>query len=383
MLKKNKMWSSIKIISLLVVLAPALSACGGSIFSKKSDINTTTKFSSAEYGVAASKRLTTSSNVPKGGGRSQIGKPYKIKGKWFTPKHDPNYDKTGIASWYGPNFHGRQTANGEIFDQYAISAAHPTLPLPSYVRVTNLENNKSIVVRVNDRGPFASGRIIDLSKRTADILGVIRNGTARVRVRYIGKAPLEGDDTRMLMASLNKASPMERGSRFNKPRIQLAQAPIPILRQNNVDMRSQNYVGYSQTSEGFFIANSADNELLSPLFYASSNYDSKKGDNIINNAFAASKAMATRSPELAEWRNAIDQNARKINMELGVFANPDNANKVINAFAIVGAVDENIVKLRNSQAVQLTLTHLKLGVSRKDVIDIARELGLRDIILYD
>ncbi len=383
MLETNKIWPSIKAISLLVALAPFLSACGGSIFSKKSDINTTTKFSSAEYGVAASKRLTTSSNVPKGGGRAQIGKPYKIKGKWFTPKHEPNYDKTGVASWYGPNFHGRQTANGEIFDQYAISAAHPTLPLPSYVRVTNLENNKSIVVRVNDRGPFASGRIIDLSKRTADILGVIRNGTARVRVRYVGKAPLEGDDTRMLMASLNKASPMERGARFNKPRIQLAQAPIPIIRQNTSIATSQNHAGYSQTSQGFFIANSSTNEVLSPLFYASRNYDNKKGDNLINNAFAATNAMATRSFELTEWRNAIDQNARRINMELGVFADSDNANKVIRAFTIVGAVNEKPVKLRNAQAVQLTLTYLKLGVSRKDVIEIARELGLRDIILYD
>ena len=93
----------------------------------------------------------------------RIGKPYQILGSWYEPKDDPNYDRTGMASWYGAAFHGRMTANGEIFDSAAISAAHPTLPLPSYVRVTNLENDRSIVVRVNDRGPFRHKRLIDVS----------------------------------------------------------------------------------------------------------------------------------------------------------------------------------------------------------------------------
>lgn len=132
--------------------------------------------------------------VPKGGGRYKVGSPYKILGQWFTPKEDPTYDRQGVASWYGEEFHGRRTANGEVYDMYALSAAHPTMPLPSYAEVTNLRNGRRIVVRVNDRGPYKHERIIDLSKKVAQVLDVYRNGTAPVRVRYIGRAPLNGDD---------------------------------------------------------------------------------------------------------------------------------------------------------------------------------------------
>ncbi len=393
--EKMNIYSPLKSLSILLIAIPLLSACsiGGGMFDKKSDINNTTKFSSSEYGVVASKRVTTSSRVKKGGGRSQIGKPYKIRGKWYTPAHDPDYDATGVASWYGPNFHGRETANGEIFDQYAISAAHPTLPLPSYVRVTNLENNKSIMVRVNDRGPFSSSRIIDLSKRTADLLGVIKKGTARVRVRYVGKAPLEGDDTRMLLASMNKSSSIERMEQFDRPAIKVANiftrtnAPIPSIRQS-----SGVNTGYSQTSQGFFIANSFSSNLnnqqttlsepLSPIFYAP-NISNKNSDIIINQAFLAVDAMASKSNNLEQWRNANDENARKINLELGVFANLDHANKVIRAFSLIAAVEQTPVQLYNKPALKLTLSYLKSGVTRKDAILIARELGLKDIILYN
>lgn len=119
------------------------------------------------------------------GGEQKIGRPYQVAGIWYYPQEDENYDETGEASWYGPNFHGRPTANGETFDMNAISAAHPTLPLPSRVRVTNLENGRSLIVRVNDRGPFARSRIIDLSRRAAQLLGFAQNGTARVRVQLV------------------------------------------------------------------------------------------------------------------------------------------------------------------------------------------------------
>lgn len=130
-----------------------------------------------------------------------VGKPYRVRGKWFTPKEEPGYDRAGLASWYGPNFHGRLTANGEIYDQYHLSAAHPTFPLPSYARVTNKKNGNSVVVRVNDRGPFAHGRIIDLSNQAAQLLDMKHEGVAAVRVQYMGRAPVEGDDTPYLMAS--------------------------------------------------------------------------------------------------------------------------------------------------------------------------------------
>jgi len=127
----------------------------------------------------------------------KVGTPYEIRGVWYYPREQPDYDETGIASWYGNEFHGRLTANGEIFDRNAVSAAHPTLPMPINARVTNLENGLSIIVRINDRGPFANGRIIDLSEYAATLLGFREQGTARVRVTYIGAADLHGSGTLM------------------------------------------------------------------------------------------------------------------------------------------------------------------------------------------
>jgi rare lipoprotein A len=115
----------------------------------------------------------------------KIGKPYQVKGVWYYPREDFDYDETGIASWYGPDFHGKLTANGEVFDQNAVSAAHKTLPLPSVVRVTNLDNGRALVLRVNDRGPFVNGRVIDLSRRASQLLGFEGSGTARVRVQVM------------------------------------------------------------------------------------------------------------------------------------------------------------------------------------------------------
>jgi len=128
--------------------------------------------------------------VPKGGGQFKLGSPYVVAGVQYVPRHEPRYDRNGIASWYGEDFHGRLTANGEVYDMDALSAAHPTLPLPSMVRVTNLATGQTIDLRINDRGPFKPGRIIDLSRRAAHSLGILRQGTARVRVRYLGPAPL-------------------------------------------------------------------------------------------------------------------------------------------------------------------------------------------------
>jgi rare lipoprotein A len=170
-------------------------------------------FSEKEYGVKASPRLYTGRKVPKGGGRDMIGKPYKVKGKWYAPKEDKKYDKVGLASWYGSAFHGRLTANGEIYDQFHLSAAHPTFPLPSYARVTNLTTGDSLIVRVNDRGPYHPGRIIDLSDKAAEMLDVQHHGTAKVRVQYVGRARMDGHDMPYLMASYARKG--ERLRRFN------------------------------------------------------------------------------------------------------------------------------------------------------------------------
>jgi rare lipoprotein A len=128
-------------------------------------------------------------------------KPYQIKGIWYYPKADPDYDERGIGSWYGEQFHNRRTANGEIFDMDLPSAAHKTLPLPSIVEITNLDNGRKMQVRVNDRGPFVDGRIIDLSKAAAEQLGYGRAGVAHVRVRYIGPAAKTPFDQRRMIAA--------------------------------------------------------------------------------------------------------------------------------------------------------------------------------------
>ncbi|WP_374763866.1 septal ring lytic transglycosylase RlpA family protein [Yunchengibacter salinarum] len=123
--------------------------------------------------------------LPRGenGGERKIGKPYKVAGRWYTPKEDPGYDRVGYASWYGRKFHGKRTANGEIYDMNQLTAAHKTLPLPSFVKVTNLENGRSLILRVNDRGPFVGDRIIDISRRGAQLLGFEKQGVTKVRVQ--------------------------------------------------------------------------------------------------------------------------------------------------------------------------------------------------------
>jgi rare lipoprotein A len=116
-------------------------------------------------------------------------RPYQIRGRWYHPVDDPRYEEVGLASWYGDRFHGRPTATGERFDMNAMTAAHKTLPLPGLVEVTNLENGRTVVLRVNDRGPFVDARIIDLSRAAARELGLLERGVGRVRVRYLGRAP--------------------------------------------------------------------------------------------------------------------------------------------------------------------------------------------------
>ena len=160
------------------------------------------------YGVASSARVVQPGQpVPKGGGVYRVGKPYAVAGRIYTPQEDNHYSAIGLASWYGSDFHGRYTANGEIFDMNAVSAASPTLPLPSYARVTNLANHRSIVVRVNDRGPYVGNRLIDVSVKTAKLLGFYGQGVTKVKVEYVGRAPLKGSDDRKLAATLRNRVP--------------------------------------------------------------------------------------------------------------------------------------------------------------------------------
>ncbi len=170
-------------VILATASAAALGACsGGSGFD-------------SNLGVTASPRVAEGRSISKGGGGYKVGRPYRVGGRWYHPREDPNYNRVGIASWYGTAFHGRRTSNGEIYNMYALTAGHPTLPMPSYAWVTNLQNGRTVLVRINDRGPYAKDRLIDLSYQTAHELGYSNHGLARVRVRYAGRAPLNGDDS--------------------------------------------------------------------------------------------------------------------------------------------------------------------------------------------
>ena len=161
-----------------------------------------------KYGVSSSPRVVAFGEpVPKGGGTYRVGKPYTVAGRVYVPEEDANYQEEGLASWYGNDFHGRLTANGEVFDMASLTAAHPTLPMPSYARVTNLRNGKSLIVRVNDRGPYHGNRLIDVSNKAAELLEFKGNGVAKVRVEYVGRAPLEGSDDRQLVATLRTGIP--------------------------------------------------------------------------------------------------------------------------------------------------------------------------------
>ncbi len=209
-------------VAIASVLCLAVAGCGSSPQSSGKKV----KFSSEKYGVPASPKVVADGqSVPVGGGRQMVGKPYKVAGKWYKPRHDPNYTKVGMASWYGPTFHGRMTANGEVFDRNRLSAAHTTMPLPSYAKVTNLENGRSIIVRVNDRGPFHGNRVIDLSERVATMLDFKRNGTAKVKVDYVGPARLDGRDHDFLMASYEGPGAVTPGGTM--PGTLLARAPTP------------------------------------------------------------------------------------------------------------------------------------------------------------
>jgi rare lipoprotein A len=164
--------------------------------------------------------------APSGG---KVGKPYQIRGVWYTPAEQPDYDKVGVASWYGEQFHNRYTANGEVFDMDRVSAAHTTLPLPSMVEVTNLDNGRKMVVRINDRGPFVNGRIIDLSRAAARELGYERQGVARVRVRYVGPARSNASEARTYQASAPRPSVPAPVARLDPQPLGLPGGPIPYL----------------------------------------------------------------------------------------------------------------------------------------------------------
>src|SRR3981189_2193792 len=216
-----------------------------------------------KYGVSSSPRVVAFGEpVPKGGGTYRVGKPYTVGGRIYVPEEDTSYREEGMASWYGYDFRGRLTANGEVFDMASLTAAHPTLPMPCYARVTNLGNGKSLVVRVNDRGPYPGKRLIDVSNKAAELLEFKGNGVAKVRVEYVGRAPLEGSDDRQLLATLRTGVPAPSPSAVRiasarpfVPEISSSagrirgEVPMPEGRPYSLGNTSADYASINATSE--------------------------------------------------------------------------------------------------------------------------------------
>ena len=195
------------------------------------------------------------------GGVYKIGNPYVINGVRYTPKLDLNYDKTGIASWYGKDFHGKRTANGETYNMNALTAAHKTLPMPTYVQVINLENGRSIVVRVNDRGPFVNNRIIDMSRRGAQLLGFQKQGIAKVRVKVIGdtsesfisKKPNTSQEEKdqVIAAPVNvvTSKPINDKNNFSNDRKNIALIALEPLESANIYIQFGSFVLYDNANK--------------------------------------------------------------------------------------------------------------------------------------
>ena len=357
--------SRVGLLLLMLLVAPVLAACannhGPSV--KRA------AFTSREFGVSVSPRVTTAKYPPHGGGRYMAANPYVVRNVTYRPVDGPGYVAEGEASWYGMDFHGRRTANGEIFGAYYLTAASPVLPVPSYARVTNLENGRQILVRINDRGPYMQGRVADLSMQAATMLGYVNAGSAHVRIEYAGPAPLNGDDSRMLMASLRQVSPSQLAPALSQPdEIHLASADLPVPSRSHSLPR-----GNSRRDP---LSGGIIGDLISTLSYA----DAKAAD--VNAAVDAATAMATWAPELADWKAAVDDDSRAIKLQLGIFSDPVTQLSVEEQFAMLGAVDEDQVETGGKPAIRLTLTHLKPGVARSDVMSLVGQLGLTDVVLY-
>ncbi len=192
--------------------------------------------SEAQLAAHVAKQIPFPGDTPKGTGTFKVGNPYVVFGKTYTPRETYNYTEKGIASWYGPNFHGKRTANGEIFDKNELTAAHKTLQLPSLIRVTNLENGRSLILRVNDRGPFSRNRILDCSERAAELLGFKVQGTARIKLEVLGnesrriaESARNGVDTSGTEVALNRNHVPD----YARPSFQNAavREPTPLYQQ--------------------------------------------------------------------------------------------------------------------------------------------------------
>ncbi len=266
----------------------------------------------------------------KGEGIYKLGKPYKVNGVWHFPKQDSKYDEIGIASWYGPGFHQKITANGEYFDMDLVTAAHKTLPLPSVVRVTNLENGRSLLVRVNDRGPFVNDRIIDLSRKAAELLGFIAKGTAKVRVELMPEESMAVasyaqnqfvSNTQLPSAAAGTVSvtadeaPVKQAEEQGQP-----EQEVLILDQSENKSAPQTFVTEPQSSDLAGVVSTLTNT---------------EGVQVVKSEPAPTTQTVSTAPS-AEDKEAMLNAYGKSFVQVGAFGNLENAKKIAHMLSSVG-----------------------------------------------
>jgi rare lipoprotein A len=331
-----------------------------------------------DYGVAPSPRVAVGENLPKGGGKYLVGDPYEVAGHTYRPHEVHRYSAKGLASWYGDDFHGRRTANGEVFDMADLTAAHPTLPLPSYVRVTNLDNGRSMVVRVNDRGPFKSDRLIDVSAKVAALLDFKRKGTARVQVDYVGPARMDGHDKRMLLASYRSpGKPAADDRLFASAAPPVPPAPV-VLAAAAPRAEKPIAVDFSIADDPPVVLTPANarakmkqvlpfSDGRTPILRASLTSSYAPADDA--DAAPAQAAAASLA------RPAVPKPARVI--QLGVFSDPANATRIAGQFGRYG--DVTVTASGRLKVVRVSLTDP--AVSTASVVAAAADAGLKDAAL--
>jgi rare lipoprotein A (peptidoglycan hydrolase) len=336
-----------------------------------------------KYGVSASPRII----VDKGPiesrvqhrGVAMVGKPYTVAGKRYVPKDDPGLEQEGTASWYGDDFHGRLTANGEIYDMHDLSAAHPTMPLPSYARVTNARNGYSVVVRVNDRGPYHDGRVIDVSRRAAELLDMKDDGISDVKVEYLGRASTRGSDEEMLMATLRTD-----GSAAPTPGypsgVMVAEAkpirtPLPVVRASFAPVDdfavpatgSDTSIAPDYSLDLGTISN-ADRPVPRPQVPERSASLSGPGKLGVEDIVSSSKPRVMAFASLTE-----PQPAARLYFAAGVFADRDNAERLVARLAAGGDV-----RISPFQRDGRTLWSVRAGpFASQDEATLARDLAIQ------
>jgi len=313
-------------------------------------------FHSASAPVAQPE-LAYSPAVSHSSGRYWVGDPYRVDGKTYVPRENPNYVAVGYASWYGRDFHGHRTANGEIYDMAELTAAHPTLPLPSYARVTNLANGSSIVVRINDRGPFVRGRIIDVSPKVAELLDFRRAGVTRVKVQYVGPADISVDDHRLLLASY-RGPGAKAGGTFNFAKTIMAGAVLASAPASPPKKRI--------APIDFGIADPDPANLgVSPLALR------------VNLASSYASADALTPAQSAAANLATSERV----IQLGAFSDPANASRVISAFARFGRVETGERAGKRGHLTTISVAVVDPAISTAAVLIAAKSAGLSGAFL--